>query len=184
VRPVVYLLSGLTGSGKTTFAKRLEAEGVMRLSVDEEVHARHGRYGIDYPEHEYFQRERPVVEEVQRRLAELVQAGQDMVLDYGLWRRVDATPISGWWRPTAASGGCSIFVPTGRCCCAGCGPATPARAGVRERAAAGWPPWPGHRRRSPSSQGDVLVGGGVPLSANWRSCSAVSRCEPNGAAWR
>jgi predicted kinase len=89
VRPVVYLLSGLTGSGKTTFAKRLEAEGVMRLSVDEEVHARHGRYGIDYPEHEYFQRERPVVEEVQRRLAELVRAGQDVVLDYGLWRRVE-----------------------------------------------------------------------------------------------
>ena len=52
--PVVYLLCGLTGSGKTTYAKRLEAAGAVRLTVDEEVHARHGRYGVDYPTAEYF----------------------------------------------------------------------------------------------------------------------------------
>ena len=44
---VVYLLCGLTGSGKTTYAKRLEAGGAVRLSVDEEVYARHGRYGVE-----------------------------------------------------------------------------------------------------------------------------------------
>lgn len=55
--PVVHLPAGLTGSGKTTYARRLEAEGVLRLSVDEEVFARHGRYGVDYPEHEYPERE-------------------------------------------------------------------------------------------------------------------------------
>jgi hypothetical protein len=32
---VVYLLCGLTGSGKTTYARRLEAGGAVRLSVDE-----------------------------------------------------------------------------------------------------------------------------------------------------
>src|SRR5215207_8258600 len=47
--PVVYLLCGLTGSGKTTYARQLEAAGAVRLSVDEEVFARHGRYGVDYP---------------------------------------------------------------------------------------------------------------------------------------
>jgi hypothetical protein len=41
---VVYLLCGLTGSRKTSYAKRLEAGGAVRLSVDEEVYARHGRY--------------------------------------------------------------------------------------------------------------------------------------------
>jgi predicted kinase len=87
--PVVYLLCGLTGSGKTTYAKRLEAAGAVRLSVDEEVHARHGRYGVDYPMSEYFDRERPVVEELPRRLVELVESGHDVVLDYGLWRRSD-----------------------------------------------------------------------------------------------
>jgi|SRR5919106_457462 predicted kinase len=87
--PVVYLLCGLTGSGKTTYAKRLEAAGAVRLSVDEEVYARHGRYGVDYPMSEYFDRERPVVEELPRRLVELVESGHDVVLDYGLWRRSD-----------------------------------------------------------------------------------------------
>jgi predicted kinase len=87
--PIVCLLCGLTGSGKTTCAKRLEASGAVRLSVDEEVYARHGRYGVDYPMDEYFDRERPVVEELRRRLLELVESGQDVVLDYGLWRRSD-----------------------------------------------------------------------------------------------
>jgi predicted kinase len=87
--PVVHMLCGLTGSGKTTYAKRLEASGAVRLSVDEEVFARHGRYGVDYPMDEYFDRERPVVEELRCRLVELVESGRDVVLDYGLWRRSD-----------------------------------------------------------------------------------------------
>ncbi|GAA2852434.1 hypothetical protein Acy02nite_51900 [Actinoplanes cyaneus] len=86
-KPIVYLLAGLTGSGKTTLAKTLEASGVTRLSVDEEVFARHGRHGIDYPEHEYPARERPVVEYTRHRMVELIQTGYSVVLDYGLWRR-------------------------------------------------------------------------------------------------
>lgn len=85
----VWLLVGLTGSGKTTFAKRLEVDGVVRLSLDELVFARHGRYGVDYHESEYFAKEAPIVEEVYARLGELVAAGRDVVLDVGLWRRAD-----------------------------------------------------------------------------------------------
>lgn len=88
-RPAVFLLCGLTGSGKTTYAKKLEATGVVRLSPDEEVFARHGAYGIDYPEHEYFDRERPVIAEIRERLHDLVRAGHSVVLDQGLWRRED-----------------------------------------------------------------------------------------------
>ena len=87
--PSAYLLIGLTGSGKTTYARRLEADGLLRLSVDEEVFARNGRYGVDYPAHEYPERERPVVEDVQRRLAAAIRAGRSVVLDYGLWRRAE-----------------------------------------------------------------------------------------------
>jgi predicted kinase len=87
--PVVYLLCGLTGSGKTTYAKRLEAAGAARLSVDEEVFARHGRYGVDYPVSRYFDLARPVVEELRRRVVELIESGHDVVLDHGLWRRSD-----------------------------------------------------------------------------------------------
>ena len=89
----VWLLVGLTGSGKTTFANRLEARGVVRLSVDEEVFARHGRYGIDYHESEYHEKESPVVEEVYRRLEGLVAADRDVVLDAGLWRRTDRDEV-------------------------------------------------------------------------------------------
>jgi predicted kinase len=63
--PVVYLLCGLTGSGKTTHARQLEAAGAVRLSVDE------------------------VVEELRRRLVELIESGHDVALDHGLWRRSD-----------------------------------------------------------------------------------------------
>ncbi|ELP65853.1 ATP-binding protein [Streptomyces turgidiscabies] len=86
--PVVYLLVGLTGSGKTTYTRRrLEPSGAVRLSVDERVHARHGRYGVDYPERDYFALETPVVAEVREELVERVATGQDVVLDHGLWTR-------------------------------------------------------------------------------------------------
>ena len=98
----VWLLMGLTGSGKTTFARRLEARGVVRLSVDEEVFARNGRYGIDYHESEYFAKEAPVVVETHRRLAALVEAGRDVVLDAGLWRRTDRDEMK---KLVEASGG-------------------------------------------------------------------------------
>lgn len=88
--PVAYLLVGLTGSGKTTFAmRRLEPGGAVRLSVDERVHERHGRYGVDYPERQYFELEAPVVAEVREELVDLIAAGRDVVLDHGLWLRSD-----------------------------------------------------------------------------------------------
>lgn len=102
-QPTVYLLVGLTGSGKTTYARRvLEPAGAVVLSVDERVHARHGRYGVDYPEHEYFEREAPVVAEVQDELARTVRAGRDVVLDYGLWLRKDRDD---WKRLAEDAGG-------------------------------------------------------------------------------
>jgi len=87
VRPVVYLLCGLTGSGKTTYARRLEAERCVRLSVDEAVHARHGRYDVDYPASEYTRYYEEAVAEIDRRLVELLEAGRSVVFDHGLWQR-------------------------------------------------------------------------------------------------
>ncbi|QDO13999.1 ATP-binding protein [Streptomyces sp. S1D4-23] len=100
---MVYLLVGLTGSGKTTYAKRrLEPTGAVRLSVDELVHARHGRYGVDYPERQYFELEAPVVAEVRERLVDLIAAGRNAVLDHGLWLRSDREE---WKKVVTAAGG-------------------------------------------------------------------------------
>ncbi|MFI7093964.1 AAA family ATPase [Streptomyces lydicus] len=84
--PLAVLLAGLTGSGKTTVAQALADHGYVRLSVDEEVHRLHGRYGVDYPEHTYFERERPVVKGFRERFTKELEAGNDIVLDHGLRR--------------------------------------------------------------------------------------------------
>lgn len=86
-QPVVYLLCGLTGSGKTEYAKRLEARGCVRLSVDEVIHARRGRYDVDYPAGDYTRYYEEAVAGLDRQLVTLLDAGQPVVLDYGLWQR-------------------------------------------------------------------------------------------------
>ncbi|MFF3740990.1 AAA family ATPase [Streptomyces sp. NPDC002566] len=67
----------------------MQPSGAVRLSVDERVHDRHGRYGVDYPERAYFALEAPVVAEVREELVALVAAGRDVVLDHGLWMGSD-----------------------------------------------------------------------------------------------
>ncbi|MGE9280296.1 AAA family ATPase [Streptomyces rochei] len=111
--PLAVLLVGITGSGKTTVAQALVGHGYTRLSVDEEVHRLHGRYGVDYPEDTYFERERPVVEAIRQRFVKELEAGNDVVLDHGLWRREDRDA----WRQAAREAGghpLVVYLPVSR----------------------------------------------------------------------
>ncbi|MGW2112552.1 AAA family ATPase [Streptomyces sp. NPDC001948] len=112
--PVDFLLVGLTGSGKTTYARRvLEPRGTVRLSVDEVVFQRYGRYGIDYPENTYFEKDASVLAELHRRPAELVAEGRDVVWDHGLWPRKDRDAMK---EPVESAGGRwrLLYLPVGR----------------------------------------------------------------------
>ncbi|MDQ0938340.1 ATP-binding protein [Streptomyces sp. V1I1] len=100
--PLAVLLVGITASGKTVLAQALADRGMVRLSVDEEVHRLHGRYSVDYPEHEYFEREGPVVDAVRQRVSDELAAGRDVVLDHGLWLREDR---DAWKKTVEAAGG-------------------------------------------------------------------------------
>ena len=83
----LHLMVGLPCSGKTTFAKQLEVEGkALRLTPDE--WQRH-LFGQDatHPEHDSRHTK---IEELQWQVAAAaLRLGTDVILDYGLWARVE-----------------------------------------------------------------------------------------------
>ncbi len=81
------LLCGLAGSGKTIYAQGLEAAGHVRLSIDEEVWSRFGRFGIDYEPAQYAELSAVAEEALRGRLVALVEQGRDVVVDFSFWQR-------------------------------------------------------------------------------------------------
>lgn len=80
-------MCGVCGSGKTTYAKKKEQEGYIRLSIDEEMWKLYGRKGIDYPEEEYEKLSEQVEAALQKRLLSLIQQGKDVVIDFSFWSK-------------------------------------------------------------------------------------------------
>lgn len=84
-RPHIHALHGFIGSGKTTFARRLERElPAMRFTSDEWMVA---LYGQDPPAElfpVYFARVMAVMERQWTRALEL---GVPVILDHGFWKR-------------------------------------------------------------------------------------------------
>ncbi|EYF05010.1 AAA family ATPase [Chondromyces apiculatus] len=85
----VCMLCGVAGSGKTTLATRLEARGYTRLSKDEEIWERFGRYGIDYDPAAYPALQEAADARLHARLVALLTARAPVVLDYSFWQRAD-----------------------------------------------------------------------------------------------
>src|SRR5688500_5841554 len=68
MRQIVYMLCGLPGSGKSTYAQRFVDKGLPKLSPDEEAYARYGRAGVDYPKHEYAERYQEILVELEQKM--------------------------------------------------------------------------------------------------------------------
>lgn len=91
----VIFMCGPSGSGKTTYAKRLEDQGMVRLSFDVVMWER-GISRVPLP-----QDVRDEIEtELRTRLLELVEAGQDVVLDFSFWSRQMRTDYRQLLAPT------------------------------------------------------------------------------------
>jgi predicted kinase len=86
-RPEVVLTCGIAGSGKTTYAKQLEADGYVRLSVDEEIWRRFGRYGVEYQADQYAEHTETATAALRQQLLELIAQGRNVVIDSALWQR-------------------------------------------------------------------------------------------------
>ncbi|MEU1970748.1 ATP-binding protein [Microbacterium sp. NPDC019599] len=78
----VVLMCGPAGSGKSTVARRLEAEGLVRLSFDQEAWRR-GIQTMPLPNEVHEE----IEQELRARLIALVAAGTDVVLDYSFWSK-------------------------------------------------------------------------------------------------
>lgn len=85
--PVVVMMCGVAGSGKTTFAQKLEKEGFARLSIDEDIWATHGRFGVDYPEQNYESYKEESEIKLRGELVHLIQAKLHVVVDFSFWQR-------------------------------------------------------------------------------------------------
>jgi len=78
----VIFMCGPAGSGKSTVARQYEHLGMVRLSFDQEAWSR-GITAMPLPQDVH----RDIEHVLRARLADLVRAGSDVVLDFSFWSR-------------------------------------------------------------------------------------------------
>ena len=88
----LHLTCGLPCAGKTTLAREIEARGALRLTTDEWIMRLHG----DDPATARDETIRSGVEAALLELAvRVLSLGADVVLDFGVWSRVEREEMRG-----------------------------------------------------------------------------------------
>src|SRR5881394_3153150 len=87
-------MCGPAGSGKSTVARQYEQQGMARLSFDQEAWSR-GITTMPLPE----DIRRDIEHVLRARLADLVRAGSDVVLDFSFWSRAMRDEYREFLRP-------------------------------------------------------------------------------------
>ncbi len=86
--PLVVMMCGVAGSGKTTFSQRLEKKGFVRLSIDEEIWSTNGRWGIDFPMDKFEEYRKDAESKLRKELIQLIHDKQQVVIDFSFWDRL------------------------------------------------------------------------------------------------
>jgi predicted kinase len=84
---LVILMCGVAGSGKTSFSTKLASKGFTRLSIDEEIWGRFGRYGLDYTPEDYPGHVSAARDAIKDVLLQLLARRQPAVVDSSFWSR-------------------------------------------------------------------------------------------------
>lgn len=83
----VIMMCGVCGSGKTTFAKKKEKEGFIRISIDEEMWKLYGARGIDYPNDNYEELSSIVESKLQNDIVNYIKEDKNLVIDFSFWSK-------------------------------------------------------------------------------------------------
>jgi predicted kinase len=90
-RPIVYLLCGFIGAGKTTFARKLEAHtGAVRITKDEWLIR---LIGNDPTIEGYADYDQKIVELSRDVAFLLVEKGMDVIIDEGFWAKEERASV-------------------------------------------------------------------------------------------
>lgn len=90
----VFLLCGLTGSGKTTLARQLESSyKAVRFSPDEWMLR---LFGPHMPRELFDARLQTCKDIILETSEKLLNAGVSVVLDFGFWQREERTQLRAW----------------------------------------------------------------------------------------
>lgn len=84
-KPIAFLIHGYIGAGKTTLARRLEAEeSAVRFTHDERMRS---LYGKDPPEARYAEYAQRISDLMETMWTRCIALKTNVVLDFGFWSR-------------------------------------------------------------------------------------------------